>query len=427
MIKECIVLAGGFGTRLREAVPDLPKCMAPVAGRPFLYYVINYMRSQGVERFIFSLGYKHEVIEEYLKTSFGTMTWQSVVETEPLGTGGAIRLACAAATAEQVIVVNGDTLFKVDGTELENFHSKHSALATIALKKMTSFDRYGAVDVSSNGYVTAFREKQFYADGLINGGVYVIDRHRFLALDLPQKFSFEQDFLEKQATADGGKTIAATVQDGYFIDIGIPADYAKAGLDLGKPPLDLAMVDQHWTLFLDRDGVVNYDAPGSYIYNADLFNFMPGIPPVFKVLNQYFKYIIVTTNQRGVGKKLMTEESLIEVNKKMVDGITEAGGKIDRIYYAIDLSGEDPLRKPNPGMAFAAKRDLPDIDLNRSIMIGNNITDVEFGKNAGMYTVMLTTTNHEVRMPHPEIDLLIPTLIDFTEMLVTAKHTGVQR
>jgi len=137
-------------------------------------------------------------------------------------------------------------------------------------------------------------------------------------------------------------------------------------------------------------------------------------------LNQYFKYIIITTNQRGVGKKLMTEESLIQVNQKMIKGIEAAGGKIDRIYYAIDLSGEDPLRKPNPGMAFAARRDLPDIDLDKAIMIGNNITDMEFGKNAGVYTVMLTTTNHEVVMPHPEIDLLVPTLIDFTDKLEAA-------
>src|SRR6185295_19332572 len=97
-IKQAIILAGGFGTRLKDAVPDLPKCMAPVNGRPFLFYVINYLRSQGIERFIFSLGYKHEVIEEYLTDQFSTLNFQCSVEETPLGTGGAIKLACSKTT-----------------------------------------------------------------------------------------------------------------------------------------------------------------------------------------------------------------------------------------------------------------------------------------------------------------------------------------
>ena len=110
MIKEAIILAGGLGTRLRESVPDLPKCMAPVAGRPFLFHVINYLRSQGVEKFIFSLGYKHELIEDYLSTQFSTLSYQCVIEEEPLGTGGAILLACTKATEKNIVVTNGDTL-----------------------------------------------------------------------------------------------------------------------------------------------------------------------------------------------------------------------------------------------------------------------------------------------------------------------------
>ena len=114
-IKQAIILAGGLGTRLRSVVSDLPKCMAPVAGRPFLFYVINYLRSQGIEKFIFSLGYKHEVIEEYLKDQFSTLQYECSIEEEPLGTGGAIQLACKLATKKNVIIANGDTLFKING------------------------------------------------------------------------------------------------------------------------------------------------------------------------------------------------------------------------------------------------------------------------------------------------------------------------
>src|SRR5437762_501368 len=106
--REAIILAGGLGTRLRDAVPDLPKCMAPVAGRPFLFYLINYLRSQGIEKFIFSIGYKHEVIEEWLAIQFATLSYETVVETEPLGTGGAIVLAAKCATGKNLLIANGD-------------------------------------------------------------------------------------------------------------------------------------------------------------------------------------------------------------------------------------------------------------------------------------------------------------------------------
>src|SRR5258708_24754201 len=122
MIKEAIILAGGLGTRLRNTVPDLPKCMAPVAGRPFLFYVINYLRSQGIEKFIFSLGYKHEVIRQYLWDEFSTLKHDCSVEEEPLGTGGAIQLACTKTTDENVLIANGDTLFTIDIGKVESIH-----------------------------------------------------------------------------------------------------------------------------------------------------------------------------------------------------------------------------------------------------------------------------------------------------------------
>src|SRR5438477_9865661 len=113
MIKEAIILAGGLGTRLRSAVPDLPKCMAPVAGRPFLGHVIDNLRMQGIESFIFSLGYKAEAIEQYLSEYYPTLVYTTVIEEEPLGTGGAIQKALGKAVTDDVLVTNGDTLFKV--------------------------------------------------------------------------------------------------------------------------------------------------------------------------------------------------------------------------------------------------------------------------------------------------------------------------
>src|SRR3954468_23098443 len=145
-ITEAIILAGGLGTRLRDAVPDLPKCMAPIGGRPFLSYVIDHLRMQGVQRFIFSLGYKAEIIETYLNEFYPTLDYSSVIEKEPLGTGGAIQLALQKAETDDVVIANGDTLFKIKLEELFAVHAKHKAACTLALKPMQNFERYGVVE-----------------------------------------------------------------------------------------------------------------------------------------------------------------------------------------------------------------------------------------------------------------------------------------
>jgi D-glycero-alpha-D-manno-heptose 1-phosphate guanylyltransferase len=160
MIKEAIILAGGLGTRLRDAVPDLPKCMAPVAGRPFIAHVIDALRMQGIERFIFSLGYKSEMIEAYLQQQYPTLDYSTVIEEEPLGTGGGILLAMAKAATENILIANGDTLFKIRVKELAAFHQKKNSECTLALKPMNDFERYGVVELNENGTVTSFKEKQ---------------------------------------------------------------------------------------------------------------------------------------------------------------------------------------------------------------------------------------------------------------------------
>lgn len=413
-IKQAIILAGGLGTRLRSVVSDLPKCMAPVAGRPFLFYVINYLRSQGIEKFIFSLGYKHEIIEEYLKDQFSTLQYDYSIEEEPLGTGGAIQLACRMAAEKNVLIANGDTLFKINGKELFSFHIEHKADCTLALKPMRQFDRYGVVELNENAAVKDFKEKQFYETGLINGGIYVLNVENFLAKKFPAKFSFEKDFLEQYYQQ--GK-IAGIVQDNYFIDIGIPEDYERVQKELKQPPLDLRKIDKNWTLFLDRDGVLNHDKVGSYIFNPGEYVFYDGVPEVFQLFKEKFGRIIIATNQRGVGRGLMSVADLDAVHQKMLTGIEKKGGKIDAIFYADSIHNDDLVRKPNPGMALRAKEQFPEIDFSRSIMIGNNLSDMQFGRNAGMYTIFLKTTTPDIVLPHPDIDLAFNALTDFAKAL----------
>jgi len=229
VIREAIILAGGLGTRLRSVVPDLPKCMAPVNEKPFLTYVINHLLSQGITHFIFSLGYKSEAIVDFLEKEFPSLLFKTSIEEEPLGTGGAVKKACGIAKDRSVLVTNGDTLFKIDINKVAGFHALSGANCSLSLKPMTNFSRYGVVEIDADNIIKSFKEKQYYDAGLINGGVYALHVNKFLREDLPEKFSFETDYLEKYYNK---RRMFGIAQDEYFIDIGIPEDYARAQVEL---------------------------------------------------------------------------------------------------------------------------------------------------------------------------------------------------
>jgi D-glycero-alpha-D-manno-heptose 1-phosphate guanylyltransferase len=222
---ETIILAGGLGTRLQGVIGASPKCMAPVNGKPFLAYLFDYLNRQKCTRVILSLGYKHKMVLDWLETQDLYFELDYMVESEPLGTGGGIQAAIEEAVTDDVAVVNGDTLFLADIPEQMREHRANKASATLALKEMNDFDRYGIVNIDKTNTITDFEEKQFRKAGLINGGVYIINREAFLAKNLPEKFSFERNYLEQFV---GEKKFYGYRSSGYFIDIGIPEDYARA-------------------------------------------------------------------------------------------------------------------------------------------------------------------------------------------------------
>ena len=409
MIKEAIVVAGGLGTRLQSVVPDLPKTMADVNGRPFIYYVIQQLRSEGIERFIFAIGYKHEAITEYLATEFPTLNYECSIEREPLGTGGAILAACYKTSTPDVLVTNGDTLFKayIKGPSVQ--HQRELAHCTIFLKTMENFSRYGTVEIDENNRILSFSEKTYKEKGLINGGMYILNVPAFMEEQLPEKFSFEKDYLEKFAKS---RTFIGISSAAYFIDIGIPEDYEKAKIDFKIPQLDLRKIDKSWTLFLDRDGVINHEKKDEYVLSWDEFKFYEGAVDAIARLSKKFGRVFIVTNQRGVSKGLMTENDLTLIHARMMEEIIRKGGRIDHIYYCTSLDDKHPDRKCNPGMAFRARADF-EVDLRRSIIAGNKLSDMKFGRHAGIYTAFIATTNPEIPDPHPDIDVRFNSLSDF--------------
>lgn len=180
--------------------------------------------------------------------------------------------------------------------------------------------------------------------------------------------------------------------------------------------LDLSQVDKNWTLFLDRDGVINHDIQ-PYTLHKSKFVIYEGVLEALKIFNDVFKYILIATNQRGVARKLMSENDLLDIHEFMLEQVTGSGGRIDKIYYCTAINDDHPNRKPNPGMALDAMKDHPLISKHHSIMVGNNISDMQFGRNAGLHTVLLTTTGVTVELPHPLVDRQYGSLIEFARDL----------
>lgn len=215
---QAIILCGGLGTRLKSVIKDIPKPMAPINDKPFLEFIFEYLKKQGIKEVILAVSHKYEVIQEYFKDEFLGIKIKYSIEKELLGTGGAIKEALKFIKNE-VYVLNGDTFFDIDLSKLKLNGSK----ICLALKQMNDFDRYGTVNVNEQGFVISFEEKIFKNQGLINGGIYLLKKDLFDDFSLMDKFSFEE-FLQENYEKLKAR---AEIFDDYFIDIGVPEDYEK--------------------------------------------------------------------------------------------------------------------------------------------------------------------------------------------------------
>ena len=288
---------------------------------------------------------------------------------------------------------NGDTFFPLPLDAVP-----FAGPVTVALKPMKAFSRYGAVTVIPSGRsessvshtITAFREKAYCEEGLINAGVYAIDRTKLHLEALPARFSFEKDVLEPMAAA---RELQGWPVESYFIDIGIPEDYDKAQWEIPawfavQRASAQVLSSKAEALFLDRDGVLNRLLEGSYVKSWADWQWMPGILEELPKWAAKFKHIVLVTNQRGVGKGLMTDADLARIHARMMQELLEAGGKIDLILTCTAVSDDDPRRKPNPGMFREACALLP-LDPQRCVMVGDSDSDAAFARNCGMAFIRL--------------------------------------
>ncbi len=359
--------------------------MAPVCGRPFLSYALDRSVDAGVKRIVLATGYKHEVIRAWFKESYRGAEIVYSHERTPLLTGGAIRQAAELLKSDHFVVLNGDTLFDIDFHKLFDFHTSHKANLSVALRSVKDTGRYGAVTCTDER-ITAFREKtDSNSAGDINGGIYAISRDWLMRQDLPVAFSFEKELMQPLA---GDAGFCGLSFNDYFIDIGVPEDYWRAQKEFA------GLFPKDEFLFLDRDGVLNKHIVGDYVRDWSMWEWLPDVLPALAKLAKRYRRIFLVSNQQGVGKGLMSAADLENIHRRMLADIHKAGGRLDGIYTCTELeSSLSPNRKPEIGLALQARRDFPEVDFRRSVMVGDNITDLFFAQNARMRAVYITKNN----------------------------------
>lgn len=374
--REAIVLAGGFGTRLAHVVPDVCKPMAPVAGRPFLRFIMDQLAAAGFDRVVVADGYRREQIEGFFGHAYRGMAIEYSPEETPLLTGGAVKKALDSCQSDWVFVLNGDTWLDVDFESMEAAAANvpNSISAVIAVKRMRDFERYGTVDVDTDGALTAFREKRPCEEGLINAGVYLLRRH---ALDvMPEKFSLESDYFERVV---GEGALRAVECPGGFIDIGVPEDYELA-------QTMLAPLARSWKLAMfDRDGTINVDT--GHLHEPEKLELIPSTVDIMRGYSDDpdFK-VVVVTNQAGIAKGLYTEADMRRLHRYMEDELEKLGVCVDAWYFCPhhpDYTGPCECRKPAPGMLLAAMRDF-DARPSDCAMYGDAATDKEAAEVANV-------------------------------------------
>ena len=230
--REAVILAGGMGTRLNPVVPDRPKPMAEINGRPFLEYLLDFLTGQGIEKIILSVGFRHQMILSHFGSSYKNAVLLYAVENFPMGTGGGIRNALANVSSEKVFIVNGDTFFRISLAIMEEEFNRNNADMMLALHPVSDPGRYGNVITGADGRILRFAEKtEATGTSLINGGIYLMKKDIFSEFDFPAAFSLEKEFLEKNA---GTLRFFGISFDTDFIDIGIPETYRQASFFFGN-------------------------------------------------------------------------------------------------------------------------------------------------------------------------------------------------
>lgn len=380
MVKQCVILLGGLGTRLGALTADTPKPLLPVGDVPFVEVLIAEARRRGFTKFLLLAGHRAGVVTDYIDGTDVRGRFDAVVEIAieptPLGTGGALVNALPLLD-ETFLLVNGDTWFDFNWLDLAAHTLAHGSEVGMSLRLVEKPDRYETI-VLEGARIAAFRPRGAGLDrALINGGVYVMRRSAVESLACPS--SVEADLLPR-LVAEG--RVTGVAYQGFFIDIGIPETYADAQVSVPARRRRPAV-------FLDRDGVLNVDT--GYPHAPADITWIAGAKAAVKRFNDLGFYAFVVTNQAGVARGYYPEEDIARLHAWMGEELRVAGASIDDWRYCPfhpegtvpRYRGAHPWRKPAPGMLLDLLAHWP-VDRAASLLIGDKASDLQAATAAGI-------------------------------------------
>jgi D,D-heptose 1,7-bisphosphate phosphatase len=394
--QQVVILVGGLGTRLGSLTSEIPKPLLDIAGRPFLDYLVENAIRFGFRDFLMLAGYRAPKVTASVEAARALLpagcSIDVCVEPEQLGTAGALRHA-ADRLQDRFLLLNGDSIFDTNWLDLMVALEPPAPLAVMALRRVEDASRYGVVTIE--GYrITGFTERGDNRGGLINAGVYLIDR-RILSY-LPEVGSLERLVLPALA-AQG--LVRGRVQRGSFLDIGVPAAFAEAQTLIPR-------LRRRAAVFFDRDGTLNVD--NGYVHRPEDLHLLPGAIAAVKRVNDLGHYAFVVTNQAGVAHGHYAESDVEAFNMHLQRKLRAAGAHIDEFRYCPDHpEGKVPSyrrisdwRKPGPGM-FLDLMDRWPIVRELSLVVGDKESDVQAGEAAGIRGLLYAGGNlDEFLAPH---------------------------
>ncbi|MDA9463765.1 MULTISPECIES: HAD-IIIA family hydrolase [Bradyrhizobium] len=376
MLRQAVVLVGGLGTRLGERTKTVPKPMLEVGGRPFLDTLLDELVRYGVfDEILLLAGHKAEIVEtHYAEAAREGARIIVSRELEPLGTGGAL-VNARDLLHDRFLLLNGDSLF--DFNLLDLIARAQGGRVHMALRDGVVGDRYGRV-VLDGDMVRDFIAPGAGATGPVNAGIYVIDKS-VLADITKLPASLEQDVFPGLAKSGA---LRGTAYRGYFIDIGIPDDFARADREL-RDKLRRPAV------FFDRDGVLNHDS--GYTFESHKLEWIEGAREAVKAVNDAGYFAFVITNQSGVARGYYEEHHVVALHRWMAGQMALIGAHVDAFEYCPDhpdgtvarYCRTSDRRKPAPGMIADLAQRFP-VDMTRSMVIGDKPSDIEAARAAGL-------------------------------------------
>jgi D-glycero-alpha-D-manno-heptose 1-phosphate guanylyltransferase len=389
------ILAGGFGTRLRPVLSNIPKVLAPVGGRPFLTYLLEQLSAAGVRKVVLCTGYLAEQIRAVVGHRYGDLQILYSQENQPVGTAGALRLAHPLLESDPVLAMNGDSYCDLDLPAFLSWHRQKEALASLALVHMQDTARFGRVSFEAGGAILRFGEKESKGAGWINAGIYLLSQGLLRTIPEQSNVSMEYEVFPRFV----GKGLFGYPQGRRFLDIGTPASYAEAeNVLLGSGQKDepeplvplgsATSVDQRFVL-LDRDGTINVER--HYLSDPEQFELLPGALEGLKRLHSAGLGLVVVSNQSAVGRGYLDQDRLEAIHQRMKELLEKEGIILKGVYICPHQPDDQcACRKPGIGLGRRAAAELG-FDPKHSFVIGDKETDIVFGKHLGARTLLVLT------------------------------------